>query len=132
MCLYSKKLFPKRAEKDIICYKYLTYKDPCTNDPTLVTPVAKTKVTEDQLRGKVPFKAGFSLGLVRIAFDINNSIIFGISRGWIHTCKYNNNPTSLKYHSVTYKCIIPKGTLYYESVFGSEYASKEIKFIKNL
>ena len=124
MCLYSKKLFPKRAEKDIICYKYLMYED-----STLVTPVTKTKVTEDQLKRKVPFKARFSLGLVSITFDSDNSIVFGISRGWIHTCK---QPSNDEYYRsiITYKCIIPKGTLYYENMFGNEYASKEIKFIE--
>lgn len=126
MCLYSKKLFPKRAEKDIICYKHLMYEN-----STLVTPVVETRVTEDQLKGKVPFKARFSLGLVSIAFDNNNSIVFGISRGWIHTCK---QPFNNIYYCpiITYKCIIPKGTLYYENIFGNEYASKEIKFIEKL
>lgn len=123
MCLtiYTKekgiKKLEKIAEDDIVCWKIL-YVD---GNGQLSTYFMQTPV----LLGK-KLKAR---GRIRSQFYGHN---YGIEGGLIHTFKEKNDAYALAIKNSTIaivKCIIPKGTRYYEGEFdcmGTSYGSKEV------
>lgn len=129
MCLYSKNKEPFIAKEDIVCYKILVKtKIPCVYK----TPIIRTKVI------KIPFfkKLFKAEGSQRVIFSFLSSVagMYEVSGGFIHTYKeiehakfYVNGEWFYEDECVIFKCIIPKGTHYYESE--TEYASEGIKIL---
>lgn len=130
MCLYTNNRKPLTAEEDIICYKILVK----TKNPFVYkTPIIRTKVI------KIPFfKRTFKAkGDRRILFvALSNYIgtgLYEVSEGFIHTykeiksAKHQINYKLYEDKCVIFKCIIPKGTCYYES--NNEYASEKIEIL---
>lgn len=130
MCLYTNRWKPLIAKEDIICYKILVK----TKNPFVYrTPVIRTKVI------KIPFfKRTFKAkGNRRITFvALSNYIdtgLYEVSEGFIHTykeiksAKHQINYNLYEDECVIFKCIIPKGTCYYES--DNEYASEKIEIL---
>lgn len=128
MCLYTKNREPFLAKEDIVCYKVLIKtKIPCVYK----TPVTRTRFTKFPLIKK-NFKAEGDRKVVKIPLSVG--IYFEISIGFIHTHK---NVESIKCwinsmlvcgdNYVIFKCIIPKGTYYYENE--TEYASERIEIL---
>jgi len=122
MCLTSKWRFPKRAKKDIVCYKVLERDD----EGKLRTPYIDTYINNIS----TPFIAkGISL-----SFDNK----YEKGKGYIHTftklsfleLEYSTTLTFrfIFHPPVVFKCIIPKGTKYHTSTDGKEYCSKKIIF----
>ena len=117
MCLISKWRFPRKASGNIECYKVL-YK----NGNRYITPYMDAKVDINK-----PLKAR------------GRSITFGDpykkTTGYIHTYTSLNIAKSLfgkDPNIVIFRCIIPTGTKYHISTGGSEYCSKQIKFISQI
>ena len=112
MCLYTKQICPLRARKDIVCYKKFhvwnfflkTYyklqkiTKPKENHPTLM---------DDTNTPLVIYKL----------HDLSDVVRYQIFGGMIHA--YKTKPEYICTNAFTYprigwyKCIIPKGTLYY-------------------
>lgn len=115
------------AKEDIVCYKVMVY-----NDNGWVTPYMRTPVSNSIVSGEKNFKAN---SYERVRADSFYSGCFEITSGFIHTFAC---PSSAIIHAKSFlcgkvfACIIPKGVKYYNSSNGLCYASKEIKFVKQL
>lgn len=139
MCLFSKKR--TSANKDLVCYKIIEryenfYGECCYKTPFQGTPVS-IKVIEGQEFRPDPFPS--------ISVERKSNSNYEVYGGFIHSYKTRWKARKMaKYMRETifkdekrwyeiYKCIIPKGTEYFDGVevngFGA-YASKSIKIIK--
>jgi hypothetical protein len=122
MCLYST-TGKKIAEHDIVCYKVLAYWD-----GEYYTPVMYKKVKDVVLTGRRLFRGG----LFNQKHKYTNSI--SIEGGYVHVystimnCRCHWFCGACRY----YKCIIPKGTEYWVSSDGKEFAAKKIRFVKQV
>ena len=131
MCIKVENIFPKRAKTDIVCYKILN-KD----------------MTAPYTGFQYDFWEYKANGLSSLLIDIKDSIIrkvrkeypmcYWYSVGLIHTYKEIPLITLTEYFKKidrrVFKCIIPKGTYYYESCdsFEFEYASRKLKIIEEV
>lgn len=125
MCLYTKQICPLRARKDIVCYKrfeiaYFTdhftmlktairgtlVRIPKTGEPTIMTAYPENCI--EKLR-VISSKTG-------VRFQIYSGMIHAFTN--LEIC--NKGPHRI----VLYKCIIPKGTLYYRGVLDEICAKK--------
>ena len=122
MCLIAKTNTPLIAKEDIVCYKYLIR--PCF---LYRTPIWYAKVHPFlwKLFDK-PFKAK---GREEITSCEN---CYRIEGGFIHSYQHQDINYLPVNNLIQFKCIIPKGTEYFEDVNNNEYASKQIKFIKKI
>jgi len=106
----------KVAAEDIVCYKYMDGQ---------VTPVARYRVSKNILAGESPFVPEDE----ECIFKIRGQHI--VENGFIHVfTSYPRRP----FFDV-YKCIIPKGTEYYEDDNHDHvlaYAAKKIIFQERL
>ena len=130
MCIEVKNIFPKRAKTDIVCYKLL-----------------KEDMTAPYTGFQYDFKEYKANGLFVLLKDIKNFIIekpsfingvlyYYYDIGLLHTYKKPalffviNQCKYLKRR--LFKCIIPKGTYYYESSDFSKYASRKLRIIEEI
>ena len=124
MCTYTTNKILKVAEKDIVCYKTLSY-----SRGDYYTPYTWEKVPNSVLEGKEFFNAK-GVARCNVAFDK----YYAAGSGFIHTCRYKKHAFQIR-GNVVYKVVIPKGTKY---ITGRDYAghicyaSKKIKFIKEV
>ena len=120
MCLISKWKFPRKASGNIECYKVL-YKE----GNKYITPYMDAEVDINK-----PLKA--------IGWGITFSNPYEKTAGYIHTYTSLNVAKRLytgilkDLNIIIFKCIIPTGTKYHISTGGSEYCSKQIKFINQI
>lgn len=130
MCIRVKNIFPKKAKTDIVCYKILN-KD----------------MTAPYTGFQYDFRKYKANGLFNLLIDIKDSIIIKLrykespmyyfySVGLIHTYKSFSSRFLSNYlkefNQRVFKCIIPRGTYYYESDNSIEYASRKLKIIKEV
>ena len=130
MCIEVKTIFPKRAKTDIVCYKLL-----------------KEDMTAPYTGFQYDFKEYKANGLFILLKDIKNFIIdklyfpkgkpyYFYDIGLLHTYKKSALPfviNQCKYlKRRLFKCIIPKGTYYYESDDSYEYASRKLRIIEEI
>ena len=128
MCLVTNHLYPKVADKDIVCYKL----------------VKRTKI-------KGIYKSSFQgfEYIIRQLYTNNLNIVFVhkiiqsyvyshfyiIEKGMFHSYTSNLYPilSPLPYCALL-KCIIPKGAYYYEGYFdySPSYASSQIKILEEI
>lgn len=132
MCLSSNEIFPIKAKEDIVCYKELLLSK---DKKYYMTPYIYTRVnrTEKSING-YKLKSGV-LGFIihmissSILKIFNHPYSIEVSCGFIHTYNFNGlyklRKGKDRYLHI-YKCIIPKGTLYYYDIFG--YTSTSIIF----
>ena len=122
MCLYST-TGKKIAEHDIVCYKVLYY----WNDK-YYTPIMHKKVKDAVLTGRRLFRGG----LFRQKNKYTNSI--SIEGGYVHvySTRMNCNCDWFCGKYRYYKCIIPKGTEYWISHDGKEFAARKIRFVEQV
>lgn len=130
MCIEVKNIFPKRAKTDIVCYKLL-----------------KEDMTAPYTGFQYDFKEYKANGLLILLKDIKNFIIerpyflkgglcYYYDIGLLHT--YKKPALSFVINQCKYlkrrffKCIIPKGTYYYESSDSDKYASRKLRIIEEL
>ena len=128
MCIEVKNIFPKRAKTDIVCYKLL-----------------KEDMTAPYTGFQYDFKEYKANGLFTLLKDIKNFIIekprsvkgepyYYYSIGLLHTYK----KPALSFVKCKYlkrrlfKCIIPKGTYYYESSDSDKYASRKLRIVEEI
>jgi hypothetical protein len=122
MCLYTRQIRARRAEKDIICYKTVRR---CYNSADCDSFTAKYKnfiyslgkAYTTSLFCEIPprWSLGYTIGLINFGFH---------SFADLNTAAKDRQSCE-----VILKCVIPKDTLYYESSDGSCYCSKSIKIV---
>ena len=120
MCLYST-TGKKYAERDIVCYKALGYKN-----GVYYTPCQFKIVKDAVLAGRRLLRGG----LFRKKETIDDITV--ISGGYIHVA---TNLEWLRFHFQGcrhFKCIIPKGTEYWVSKGGDEMAARKIRFVERV
>lgn len=127
MCLYTKQICPLRARKDIVCYKAFTnygyvkgmMKTPYlkwsvyipTTEPTVMEAIPKNHIEKNQLS--------------QFTYEYLHGSRFLIKGGMIHAfC--DKELIYDKESFVLFKCIIPKGTLYYKGRYHDICAKKMI------
>ena len=130
MCIEVKNIFPKRAKTDIVCYKLL-----------------KEDMAAPYTGFQYDFKEYKANGLFILLKDIKNFIIekpsfingvlyYYYDIGLLHT--YKKPALSFVINQCKYlkrrlfKCIIPKGTYYYESSDFSKYASRKLRIVREI
>jgi hypothetical protein len=122
MCLYST-TGKKIAERDIVCYKVLSYWH-----GKYYTPVMGKKVKDAVLTGRRLFRGG----LFRQKRKFTNYI--SIEGGYVHV--YSTLMNCHRYWFCGgcryYKCIIPKGTEYWVNDDGKEFAARKIRFVERV
>lgn len=133
MCLNSKTIDPIVAKTDIHGYKIVIEYD----DKIFNTPYQWEHIPLDVIEGNEKFVA---------RWDKKEKQILGIIKsGYIHIFSdkdsawdaaldidIENTVTNPQYFVHVLDVIIPKGTLYYEDLFGKEYAAEEILFLGNI
>lgn len=132
MCLYTKQTEPEVAEEDIICYKfYMIYNHGVLFSPYQGFRAPEIGVITNTELGK-PYNPEESNFYIHNFYDFK-----GIDKGF-HSFKTLEDTKSIvdgyKEHFVLviYKCIIPKGSLYYSGKFRKyeSYCSNNIKLIE--
>lgn len=144
MCLKIKSgSCPNRAKEDIICYKVVRVEVCCTATlfkENFLAPYQETPISNEVINGKKPFIAKDYKGeeITEEVFEIRKPVLDTIAGCAIHTFATKNGAkteaTELrdlfldKFY--VYKCIIPKGTLYYEGIYDHKksFASHKIVF----
>ena len=132
MCLYTKDPKVKIAKRKIVCYKVLSKTNNSISDIEFMTPYQHTYIDNDIINGKKDFEAK---GSVDITDSFDAVAFYHLNGGCIHTYKRRKDAKWCGSEQSVFKCIIPKGTEYYEgeSLCGYEnYASKKIRFIKQI
>ena len=126
MCLYSKQILPRRATKDIICYKVLCCTGSCFRTPYYDMRMDINK--EYEAKGPKIAKA-FIKNNYQKYFAI-------VEKGYIHCFTQENAARDMWFYDVRkrviMKCIIPKGTLYYKSKNGLEICARKIKTLERI
>lgn len=140
MCLLIETETPKRAKKDITCYKVLrldTYND---GTEVVYTPYQFSTVPKNVINGKKPFIAKTEKGstITDKMFEQGRHCYGAVFGRAIHTFATKNGAiydadllkTYFGTNCIIYKCIIPKDTLYYKGDFGGikSFASQKIIF----
>lgn len=127
MCLYTKQICPLRARKDIVCYKRFELLFALSLFNVMKTPVKGTmvhipKAGEPTVMVAYPENCIEKLRTIDTIRDRDNAK-FRIYGGMIHAytkIEYCESPWPL----AIFKCIIPKGTLYYKGTSGDICAKK--------
>ncbi len=125
MCLLSDTDIPKIAQEDIMCYKALIK---VSSIKALFGKGYATPWLETKVRPKGLFKAKGEKSIFRNCFKPGT---YDIGRGFIHTytgLDGSKVPKNLVGDHRMFECIIPKGTEYFVSIDGEEYASDCIIF----
>lgn len=125
MCLVSDTDIPKIAQEDIMCYKALIK---VSSIKALFGKGYATPWLETKVRPKGLFKAKGEKSIFRNCFKPGT---YDIGRGFIHTytgLDGSKVPKNLVGDHRMFECIIPKGTEYFVSIDGEEYASDCIIF----
>lgn len=123
MCLCTLQKKPFVAEKDIVCYKALVLNE----SNKFVTPVIKRNIPDAVISGRRLYRARWLFRRARKSQDFPYLNV--VDRGWVHTYSTKPNFFQVSY-DVWFECVIPKGTKYWKSEDGEEYASRSIRFIK--
>lgn len=148
MCLYIKSgPSPKKATEDITCYKVIIEEG--YGEKRMMTPYTGCRIGEKIISGEKPFKAEiFDEVYDERSIEVKEFQELGYHRavigcGAIHTFETEEAAKAeaiqtadlFKHYKIgVYKCIIPKGTLYYEGVFADNdcFASQKIIFKESI
>ena len=121
MCLITTKNIPEIAQEDIVCYKF--YK---LRENKLFSPYKEVLAPNMNEVANTVLDRGY-LGRAK-----DNNLAYMVNRGF-HSFKYIDDLTKELYFWQSsdvkiFKCIIPKGTKYYEGKFdeSSSYCSESI------
>ena len=123
MCLFTLQDKPFVAEENIVCYKCVDI----TKCGIFYSPVIGRNIPDDVISGKRLYRAK---GIFRRA-HIHKYYpwLHEVGKGWIHTC--TSSPVYyVSAPQIWFECVIPKGTKYWKSEDGEEYASRSIRFVK--
>lgn len=130
MCLYTKQTEPKISEEDIICYKFYRRYNEILISPYQGCRAPEIGITTNANLGKSYRPKGYDL------FHINFYNIRRVDEGFhsfktLEEVKHKINGYR-NLDLVIFKCIIPRGSSYYEGRFDryESYCSNSIKLIE--
>ena len=131
MCLYTKQVEPKMAEKDIICYKFYKRYNKILISPYQGFAAPEIGITTNANLGKSYIPENDNL-------YIHNYCGFKrVDEGFhsfktLEEVKHKVNGYRNSLNLVIFKCIIPRGSSYYEGKFDryESYCSNSIKLIE--
>ena len=147
MCLQSKWIFPRKAAKDIVCYKILTKDD----NGDLITPyqnfpignIKELPITVEGGKGK---SIKQYIKCIKYLYEYSKNIVHSImtefkckEEGYIHAYTHLHDaewiaivsrPSFGKY--IIVKCIIPKGTSYHISFDGMEICARKMEILNSI
>ena len=129
MCLVSDTDIPKIAQEDIVCYKVLIK---VSNIKALFGKGYATPWYETKVKPKGLFKAKGGKSILKNYF---NPGTYDVGRGFIHTytgLDGSRIPKNFIEGYRIFECIIPKGTEYFVSTDGEEYAPDCIIFKRKM
>jgi hypothetical protein len=139
MCLITKDVKPRVADKDITCYKNLEWQEAIQR---WETPYTYFPVDEDVIKGKEPLVAvGRKTHRKVMLIDIFNAVtieknveLYKCEGGWIHAYSTRQKAKSIAsmFGDTTYRVIIPKGTKYYVDCSGGEMCAERIVIKKKV
>lgn len=136
MCLHTKRIFPRKAKEDIICYKTLVYSE-WSDD--MYTPFRNACVTTENKIIGFEQKPADKLVWWSRRGEINEGAIHTYSKkehlfGCAHIIYDDNGfPCDIANwgRNRIFVCKIPKGTFYWEGKYG-DYASQKIVYLKEI
>lgn len=114
MCLISKWRFPRKAKEDIVCYKILKKSYTCRG---WITPIRFDSVNLNEML----------VANKESTFSLSNPLSKG--RGYIHAYTQENYALTSSHRQCyckVFKVIIPKGTKYHISKYGTEICAKKM------
>lgn len=127
MCLYSKQILPRRATKDIVCYKRMIEVTPTI----YLTPYHQFRVYRENFN-HVLHPKGKPTTLYHNGW---HTVIRG---GYFHAYTNYKYAIQMLYDGeIIMKCIIPKGALYWKSAadkssMAHEFASDRMIFVEKI
>lgn len=119
MCLETRQICPLRARKDIVCYKLFLSNDYHDFMKTLYIDYYIKKPTEGCPTTMDDTDKPLSIS----RFGWTRQVRAGMIHAYKTKAAADNDPIC-RFKRHTYKCIIPKGTLYYVGVYGDICAKK--------
>ena len=130
MCIEVKNIFPKRAKTDIVCYKLLK------EDMTAPYPGFTYDFKEYKANVLFILLKDIKNFIIEKPYSLKGGPYYYYSIGLLHTYKKSALPfviNQCKYlKRRLFKCIIPKGTYYYESSDFSKYASRKLRIVEEI
>lgn len=119
MCLQTTWKFPKEAKRDIIVYKCFSndlgysckIASPFTNFVYITDKVYKTKITESDDESYFDGAAG----MAKKEYEKTKGTLKNIAEGFHSAKTLKRLITNLSYYRI-FKCIIPKGSVYYRGL----------------
>ena len=123
MCLFTKQICPLRARKDIVCYKEVVH-----NGHLFITPF-QNYVIKDDLPRKIQICSQKEIEAVKLPsteYPAKYRVFGGMFHAYAKLGRALVSLMTAKPHSVIIKCIIPKGTLYYKSVYGGDICARTL------
>lgn len=126
MCLDIKKTAKiKTAKEDIICYKYLIKRDDYLTTPFRYAEIKIGETYESTLE-----RCEYSSELHVVEEGLHSFANLEDCDKRVCDCE---DDADYEYHSLA-KCVIPKGSTYYEGVYGrlKAYASDKIQYLEIL
>ncbi len=133
MCLYTKQICPLRARKDIVCYKRFKLLYGLSLFNLMITPVRSmmVRIPKDEPTVMIAYPNSIEkLRTIDTTRDRDN-VRFRIYGGMIHAftnleiCNKGSLPIAI------FKCIIPKGTLYYKGT-NDDICAKKMLVVKQV
>lgn len=128
MCLYTNQICPKKATRDIECYKIV---DHDLNTGDILSPVIGARLVFNQI-----LNARFEPSHLHNTFLPAKELDIGIiCDGFFHSYRNFSDAAIIKRNSILdfknlerkiVRCIIPKGALYYTSTDAEKYASTHL------
>lgn len=115
MCLQTKWKKPKKAEKNIICYKLFDNDEFCSQVQNFKYEVGKKYKTELIITKDI---CAYDQQAANSRDELLIDELLSISKGF-HTARYPKRFDTTKWDShsgIIVKCIIPKGSLYYSGL----------------
>ena len=125
MCLESKRLFPRRAKKDIVVGKVLSL----TQNNEVVTYYQRYPVHSLEMKEKFSLFTVLKMFISKIRYK---ETYYTLEGGMIHSYNFCNmeyfrrqlfETGTFEYTNMYVKAVIPKGALYYIDRYGTTYAS---------
>lgn len=131
MCLYTKQVEPKIAEKDIVCYKFYRRYNEILISPYQGFRAPEIGITTNANLGKSYRPENDNLYIYNY-YDFKRVDEGFHSFKTLEEVKHKVNGYSNNLDLVIFKCIIPRGSSYYEGRFDiyKSYCSNSIKLIE--
>ena len=147
MCLQSKWIFPRKATKDIVCYKILIKNENgYLKTPYQHFPIGTIEKLPISIEGGKRKSIKCNIKNMKYFYKYTNNIVYSImtelkckEAGYIHAfTNLHHAKWFIKFgkpfhgNYITVKCIIPKGTSYHIAFDGIEICARKMIILENI